>query len=265
MVLLGDRESGRTTLAVELAKHHALKGPSICFDGFNLKWLGGAPGALRNSIPALSGERRDGNDDAARLLCWLARAPRHIGGSVLLVLDANGQQRALYDSVAIQIRERTASEEWKILVIDTVEHQGTWETIAQPAPGSTVTVSSIASLTVEQSLSCVQSLVDAARATIAPGFILTPDACLLAAHRANGNLGQLVRLIRGLVTWAREERALGVSSWDVWCARMESRVNDAPEAEVPSRIPRPEVWPTRPVMEILNRYRSSFGIPPRRQ
>ncbi len=265
MVLLGESESGRTTLAMGLARRQATHGAGIYFDGSSNKSLGGVSGVLRQSVDALSVERSCANDAAANLLAWLARAPRHTGQPLLLVLDTNLEQRSLYDKVAILTRERAVSEGWKVLVIDAIEQRGQWGAFVQATSSGAVAISQVARLTFEQSLGCAQSLVEAARSTIAPGFMLTPDAYLLAAHRANGNLGQLVRLIRGLLKRAREDRALGVSSWDVWCAHMESGAIDAPEAEARCRIPRPEVWPTHPVMEILNHHRNSFGIAPRRR
>jgi serine/threonine protein kinase len=264
MVLLGESGSGRTTLAMRLLKDHATKGVALYFDGLKLKAMNVTAGILRQTIQTLTRDFSRSKEDVRRVVERISRIRQHNDGPALLVLDAGAQPLTWYERFAVLTRETSPSERWKLLVIDSVAQRERWEAASHMTPGWGVALSLVPRLTFDQSLNCVQSCIDAARASGASGLVMTPDACLLIAHRANGDLSQINRLIQVVVDQARADRALAVSSWDVWCVRLEGEDGDASATGAPNRIERPETWPTAPVLEILNQYRNSFGIPPRR-
>ncbi|HEX7840166.1 MAG TPA: hypothetical protein VF469_21965, partial [Kofleriaceae bacterium] len=112
---------------------------------------------------------------------------------------------------------------------------------------STITVPPLTPAQIGQYL---DSWLRATRQPGAPPLIFTVDAALLLGHRADGNLDQLNALARQMVATGGPV----VTSWDAWTAADDDR---AVAAEQP---PRPTVWPTPDVLQLINQCRAAAGL-----
>jgi hypothetical protein len=198
--------------------------------------------------------------DGQWALAYVASIGHYLDGPALLVMDTNPPSLSWYEKLASLMREANPPRRSKVLIIGDHEQRQLWENVAHRSAGDLV-LDVVPPLTFEQSLGHIEFCVEVERTTVAPGLLVTPDAALLLAHCAEGNLGQLNRVLQAAIEQARADHASVLNSWHAWGAQPDEL--DA-SSDLSDRITRPESWPSKAVLDILNHYRCSFGIPPRR-
>jgi serine/threonine-protein kinase len=104
----------------------------------------------------------------------------------------------------------------------------------------------------------VRAGIDAALAPRAGPILLTRDAALLLALRAEGRLERAEALAENMLALAAAEGRRVLSSWHAWAAPDGARL-----AESGGPLPRrPEPWPSPEVADVLDACRRAAGMPP---
>lgn len=106
----------------------------------------------------------------------------------------------------------------------------------------------------------VRSWIGATLAAGAPPIVLSPDAVLLLALRADGDLDRLHLLAENMLVLAAAEGRRTLSSWHAWAASDAERWADGrAAADLPRR---PVPWPPPEVADVIDTCRRGAGMPP---
>jgi hypothetical protein len=105
----------------------------------------------------------------------------------------------------------------------------------------------------------VRAWIDAALAPLAPPLVVSPDALLLLALRADGELERLDRMAENMLVLAAAERRRTLTSWDAWAASDRERWCDGRSVELPRR---PARWPPPDVIDVIDACRRGAGRAP---
>jgi hypothetical protein len=104
----------------------------------------------------------------------------------------------------------------------------------------------------------VRAAIDGALAPGAGPVLLTRDAALLLARRAEGRLDRAETLAENLLVLAGAESRRVITSWHAWAAPADKRLADG-ATPLPRR---PEPWPPADVKDVLDACRREAGLPP---
>jgi serine/threonine protein kinase len=106
----------------------------------------------------------------------------------------------------------------------------------------------------------VRSWIDATLAPGSPPIVVSPDAALLLALRADGSLERLHCVAENMLVLAAVEGRRALTSWHAWAASDQERWVDR---RTPPPLPRrPEPWPPPEVADVIDACRRGAGLPP---
>jgi len=264
LILLGERGSGRTTLAQQLMNQQFDKSLSLYFDGATLSAYGSLVEQFETPLRMPKFNATDAHGNVKVLLDWIIQIRGKINRRVLLVLDANVDPVGMFSDLNIVTRDLSSCERWKLLVIDAAERREQWIDIARASEVGLIAIREVPRLTMQQSLKFVQEAAEQACVANAAALLVTPDAQLLVAHGCKGIMSRMGRVIQNLVGQANAQGRHVVSSWDVWNSKFDANSGRDSEPDTINRNARPTEWPTKSVLDILNQCRSSCGIQRRR-
>jgi len=264
LVLLGERGSGRTTLAKKLIGLHAGTGVAVYFDGSTLQASGASDERFEHCIGVSSPNLSKPVQCAKGLFECINRFDLASDRTTLIVIDIDIKLSEDVGKCAPFVLDDLPPKHWKLLVTDTLEHRHRWTRDYPTWAAKEVVFSEIPRLDFQQSLNCATNCFEIARANEASYIIVTPDALLLAAYRGNGNLGRISRIAKSVLCRAALEKRHVISSWDMWLASQALSPNEDSAMSTQSPNARPVRWPSPPVLEILNQCRATCGMHPRR-
>jgi len=257
LAVTGSAGSGRGALARGVAR--SLPGPPLVLtadlvhdrEGRTLlQWLGGAGGAGEPS----------GEAGLDALVERLGEERRVRGRAPIVVLDgvAAGQPSTAW--VAVLAGAALWSRAFKLVLTGA---PGIPELLARAGAdlrGATVPELAVPRLPREDVGPHVRGWIDAALAPGAPPIVVSPDALLLLALRADGELERLDGIAENMLVLAAAERRRTLGSWEAWAASDGERWCDAPG---PLALPRrPGRWPPPDVIDVIDACRRGAGLSP---
>lgn len=250
----GARGSGKTTLVHDLMAERSGAGP-VAFVARDEPGESLHQQAARafGIVPALSSRS---NSEIDELLDGLERLRLGASDPAWLVVDGLTPSSAELAELLVLERAAATSRCFRLLVIASPELDELW---SQAAGARALGVGRVRmpELTLRQSVEYLAGLELAEES--AQRLLVTPDAALLIAHRSDGNLARINRLVSGLRQGAAREGRLLVSSWDVWTAE----AGDPPRGAAPAG-PKPRDWPSGDALAVLNALRRAAGLTARR-
>jgi hypothetical protein len=111
----------------------------------------------------------------------------------------------------------------------------------------------------EEIAAYVRSWIDATLAPRAPPLVLSRDAVLLVALRAEGAVDRIDHLCENMLVLAAAEGRRTLGAWHAWAASDQERWATRP----PSDLPRmPPGWPPPEVTDVIDACRRGAGMPP---
>ena len=149
------------------------------------------------------------------------------------------------------------SSSFKLLVIG--DQKTATQLVGSIRPNQPVEIATLQlrPLSVAEAGAYIQNCVTESFDVNSQGFLFTPDALLLLAHRSSGLFSPLTQMAQRMLLAANARGRRVLDSWDAWSASADARGTNA-EA-------RPSEWPTPEVLAVLNECRRNAGLQPRRQ
>jgi type II secretory pathway predicted ATPase ExeA len=105
----------------------------------------------------------------------------------------------------------------------------------------------------------VRAWLDAALAPRSPPLLLSLDAMLLVALRAEGALDRIDCLCENMLVLAAAEERRTLGAWHAWAASDQERWATRPPPEFPRK---PPTWPPPEVADVIDACRRGAGLPP---
>jgi len=243
LFVTGATGSGRSTVARSLLA----AGRTTYID---LRHIAARPGSVIQRIArgfgAVASPVAGANAEIEGLLELLAAAKPSDGAPIIIVDNVVAGTRAAAD-VAVLARAARSTRYFSLLVVGPPE-------IAELAGLDPDTAAvAVPPLTAPQTGAYIDSWLRATRAPDAPPLIMTVDAALLIAHRAEGNLDRINAFARHMIATGRPV----LTSWDAWTT---SDDTGDPEQRAAVPVRRPAMWPTPQVLRLINQYRAAAGL-----
>jgi serine/threonine protein kinase len=241
LIIAGGPGSGRSVLARSILAANPGRGAYI--DVGHAARPGSVVQRIARSFGAVASQTTGSSPELEGLLELLAAAPPATGVPLIVVDGVIAGTRATADA-SMLARAARSTRYFSLLVVGPAE-------LSTELGGSIPTseVITVPALTPLQVGQYFDSWLRATRPPGAPPLVITVDAALLAAHRANGNLDQLNALARQMIATGSPV----VTSWDAWIA-----TDDGHEAAEPPG--RPAVWPPDDVLRLINLCRVAAGL-----
>jgi type II secretory pathway predicted ATPase ExeA len=243
LFVIGASGSGRSTIARSLLA----AGRSAYID---LRHIAARPGSVIQRIArgfgAVASPVAGANAEIEGLLELLAATKPTDGAPIVIVDNVVAGTRAAAD-VAVLARAARSTRYFSLLVVGPPE-------IAELAGLDPDTAAvAVPPLTAPQTSAYIDGWLRTTRAPEAPPLIMTVDAALLIAHRAEGNLDRINGFARHMIATGRPV----LTSWDAWTTSVDA---GDPEQRVAAPVRRPAMWPTPQVLRLINQYRAAAGL-----
>ena len=253
VVLEGASGSGRSILARQVASDYAPGGPvAVVGDEEPGRTLLQRVCIALGGVASILAGSASGIDELLGQLHGQAAIP-------LLVLDCAKPSRGWLEDAVLLVRAAAASKCFRVMLLADselaqqlarIEHRGRDLVLAEFA---------ILPLGPRQTQLYMKACIRAALGPNAAKVVITPDAAFLAAHRSGGRLRALNQIAFSMLCFAAIEGRRVLTSWDAWNGHLGT--GDERD-EIPR--PRPTLWPTPEVLQILNSSRLESGIVLRR-
>lgn len=252
--------SGHSALIKRLLTQSPLPGPVACLDGEDgplraslIQRACRAFGAVPSSRPGPGGEIEG-------LLLHFEASLGSNHGPALLILESGALRPEAANDITTLSRVASSTKYFTLILSGRQEQFDNLEKrdISLQGPTSAFFVE-LPPLTLNGAQDYFQRSLKSGLEPDAPVTIVTPDAVLLLAHRAEGSLIRFNRLAQNMLQLAALTGKRLITSWEAWSAPDGIPDLRAMEGLIQQQ---PEIWPSPEVQVLLTRCREAAGMPP---